>query len=269
MTLAITTFFDRPAYRLANDHLSLTIVPALSGRVMELNYRGQNCFWINDALLKGEIGGDPTFGNWMNWGGHKTWLAPQSRWPSPNAQSDEMDNVEWDVVSQSETGIELRGPVIPWGGVRLGRRLTLADGASEAQVLESITNESDGPRTWSVWAVAQFPVPGWAVYPKDERKTLTPPVRRFDGDRLRFAGDSKWKVGALTPSGWGEYRADSWQWSFRACFAADVSLPHPDGCNLETWSNSAPGYMELEWLGPLLTLAPGETWAFETGWSLR
>jgi len=269
MTLMHTAFFGRRAFQLSNDHLSLTVVPAFSGRVMEFSVRGQNCFWINEPLLKGEIGGDPTFGNWKNWGGYKTWLAPQSRWPNPDAQSDEMDNVEWEVVSELDTGIDLRGPVIPWGGVRLGRRLSLAAGEPKAQVRETISNATTSPQMWAVWAVAQFPVPGWAAYPPDGvRRTLAPPAQRFDGDRLRFVGDSKWKVGALTPSNWGEYRADSWQWTFRARFASDIVLPHPDDCSLETWSNSDPDYMELEWLGPLVTLQPGESWTFETEWSL-
>ena len=138
------------------------------------------------------------------------------------------------------------------------------------RVRETISNATTSPQMWAVWAVAQFPVPGWATYPPDGvRRTLVPPTQHFDGDRLRFVGDLKWKVGALTPSGWGEYRADSWQWAFHALFNPDSSVLHPDDCNLETWSNSEPGYMELEWLGPLLTLAPRESWAFETEWEIR
>jgi len=236
---------------------------------MELNLAGQNCFWINEPLLRGEIGGDPAFGSWKNWGGYKTWLAPQSRWPDPNAQSEAMDNVEWDVLSHSEAEIELRGPIIPWSGLRLGRRLSLAADEPKVRARESMTNAGAEPQTWAVWAVAQFPVPGWAVYPAEgARRALAPPARSFDGDRLRFVGDSKWKTGALVSEGWGEYRADSWRWTFRAAFAPHASLPHPDDCNLETWSNSAPGYMELEWLGPLVTLEPGESWEWGTEWAI-
>ncbi|HKZ69055.1 MAG TPA: hypothetical protein VJ020_03190 [Anaerolineales bacterium] len=269
MTLTRTTFFNRPAFKLSNESLSLTLVPAFSGRVMELIADGVNYFWVNEPLLRGEIGGDPTFGNWLNWGGYKTWLAPQSRWPNPVEQSDERDNVEWEVIDQSATEIELRGPVIAWSGVRLERRLALATGEPQVRVLESITNESAAPRTWALWAVAQFPVPGWATYPPaGERKTLVPPIHEFDGDCLRYIGGAKWKVGALTPNGWGEYRADPWPRTLRAGFAVHPGRPHPDDCNLETWSNSDPDYMELEWLGPLVTLQPGESWTFETEWSL-
>ncbi len=271
MTLTQTSFFGRPAYQLSNKHLSLTVVPALSGRVMELLFRKQNLFWINEPLLKSKFGGDPAFGGWKNWGGYKTWLAPQSRWPNPDAQSDDMDNVQWTVIGQTDsavaTSLHLRGPIIPWGGVRLGRQITLRAGEKKVAVRESIHNASDKPQTWAAWAVAQFPAPGWATYPSEgARKTLalTPP--KFRRNRLHFKGDSKWKVGTLTKEGWGEYQAKDWAKSFRASFAPHADLPHPDDCNLETWSNTDPAYMELEWLGPLVALRPGESWVFETEW---
>lgn len=267
--MTATTFFGRPAYQLSNTQLSLTLVPAFSARVMALNYHGQNCFWINEPLLRGEIGGDETFGNWLNWGGYKTWLAPQSHWPNPLAQSVEMDTVEWEVLSDSDTKIELMGPLIPWSGVRLGRRLAVATEAARVQVTESIQNDSDSPRTWSVWAVAQMPVPGWATYPPEgNRRTLVEPAQSFDGDRLRCVGDLKWKVGAFTREGRGEYAADSWGFKFQANFPVHYQLPHPDLCTLETWSNCGPSYMELEWLGPSVTLPPGGRWEWATEWVL-
>lgn len=264
-----STFFGRTAYQIHNQHLSLTLVPAFSARVLELNYRGHNCLWVNERLLRGEIGGDPTFGNWLNWGGYKTWLAPQDKWPDPLAPSLEMDNSEWEVLSDSETEIELIGPLIPWAGVRLGRRLSLAADAARVLVTESIQNAIDSDCTCSVWAVMQLPVPGWATYPLEgNRRTLVPPAQAFDGDRLRFVGDSKWKVGAFTREGSGQYQADAWDFTLQAKFPVHYHLPHPDLCTLETWSNSDPGYMELEWMGPSLTLQPGQRWEWATEWVL-
>lgn len=273
MALSSTTFFGREAYRLFNDQLSITIVPALSGRVMELIVGGRNLFWINEPLLESKTGGEADFGGWKNWGGYKTWLAPQSHWPDPEAQPDDMDNVEWDVAAQTEDSLDLRGPVIPWSGVRLGRRIALkTPGVFETpgvSISETILNASAQPQTWAVWAVAQFPVPGGATFPsKDSKrvKTLRASPPRLDQGRLRFSGNSKWKVGALGVEGWGEYRADGWPQTFRAVFPAHPTLPHPDDCNLEAWSNSDPDYMELEWLGPIVALKSGEEWTFETTW---
>ena len=277
MTLSVVAFFGREAYRLFNDQLSITVVPALSGRVMELIVGSRNLLWINQPLLEGRAGGDPAFGGWKNWGGYKTWLAPQAHWPDPEAQSEDIDSVEWEVVARTEDSLDLRGPIIPWSGVRLGRRIALTPEAQRrgqtlgVSIGETILNASAQPQTWAVWAVAQFPVPGWATFPsKDSKrvKTLHASPPRLDQGRLRFSGNSKWKVGALGVEGWGEYRADGWPRAFRAIFPPQAALPHADDCNLEVWSNSDPGYMELEWLGPIVTLKPGEEWVFETEWAI-
>ncbi len=269
MTSHVVSFFGRRAYRLANDQLSITVVPALSGRVMELIVGGRNLFWINEPLLAGKTGGEADYGGWKNWGGYKTWLAPQAHWPNPEAQPDDMDNVEWEVAAQTDDSLDLRGPVIPWGGVRLGRRIALK--TPGVSVGETIFNASAQPQTWAVWTVAQFPIPGWATFPSKDSKRVkalhaSPP--RLDRGRLRFSGISKWKVGAPGVEGWGEYRADAWPQTFRAVFAPHSTLPHPDDCGLEAWSNSDPDYMELEWLGPIVTLKPGDEWTFETRWEL-
>ncbi len=269
MTSRVGSFFGREAYRLANDQLSITVVPALSGRVMELIVNGQNLLWINQPLLEGHAAGDPAFGGWKNWGGYKAWLAPQAHWPNPEAQPDDMDNVEWEVAAQAEDSVDLRGPIIPWGGVRLGRRIALK--TPGVSVSETILNASAQPQTWAVWAVAQFTVPGWVTFPSAASKRVkslraSPP--RLDRGRLRFSGDSKWKVGAPGVEGWGKYRADAWPQTFHAVFAPHSTLPHPDDCGLEAWSNSDPDYMELEWLGPMVTLKPGDEWTFETRWEV-
>lgn len=271
MRLTEMIFYDRAAFRLSNKWLSLTIVPALGGRVMELIADGQNYLWINQPLLEGRAGGDPHFGGWKNWGGYKTWLAPQDQWPNPDAQPDKMDNGRWEVTARTDSGIELWGPVIPWGGVRLGRSIALDPGQPKVVVRESIQNMSSGERRWGIWAVAQFPTPGWAKFftdsPKRARRLHERPPS-FEGDRIRFAGDAKWKIGVIDRTGEAEYCADGWPRSFHAGFAPHMFQPHPDACNLEAWSNTAPAYMELEWLGPMVVLKPEESWTFETAWRL-
>jgi hypothetical protein len=178
-----------------------------------------------------------------------------------------MDNVEWEVAAQTDDSLELRGPVIPWSGVRLVRRIALKPPG--VSVIETIFNASAQAQTWAVWAVAQFPVPGWATFPPEDSKrvkTLRASPPRLDRGRLRFDGNSKWKVGAPGVEGWGEYRADSWTQTCRDMLKPHTTLMHPDDCILEGWSKRDPNYMELEWLGLIVTLKPGEEWMFETTW---
>jgi hypothetical protein len=270
MTLSHISYYGRPALQLSNECLSLIVVPEFSARVVSLIADNNEYLWRNEPLLKGETGGDPTFGNWMNWGGYKTWLAPQDSWPNPMGPSTEMDRAEWEIMKADVSTIELRGPAISWAGVRLGRRLSLAANILAVRVRETIENVSESPRTWAVWSVTQLPVPGWATYPSNaDRRSLVPPAQTFNGDRLRFSSDAKWKMGAYVSEGWGSYKADAWNGAFKVVFSPHPQTEYPNKVNLETWSNTSPDYMELEWLGPSVTLWPNERWDWETEWRLE
>ncbi len=271
MTITNTTFFNRPAHQLVNDHFSLIIVPSLAGRVMELIVSEKNFLWINEPLLKGaKVKG------WKNWGGYKTWIAPQSKWKKIDLPDEQMDQSEWHIVgvadSAAATSIELRSPLIKWAGVVLNRRVTLRAREAKIFIRESILNASDANQTWALWGVAQFPVPGVATFPNDAIKNIRKlhgKPHEFKAKKLKFDGDSKWKVGALTSEGWGTYQAKGWRDGITVRFSASPNHPHADESNLEAWSNSNPDYMELEWLSPLMTLKPGEERFFETQWEIR
>ncbi len=271
MTITNTTFFNRPAHQLVNDHFSLTVVPSLAGRVMEWIVSEKNFLWINEPLLRGaKVKG------WKNWGGYKTWIAPQSKWKKIDLPDEQMDQSEWQIIGVADSAvgasIELRSPFIAWAGVALSRRIMLKAGESKVHVRESLHNAGQKNQTWSLWGVAQFPVPGYATFPSDAIKnirTLHGKPREFKAKKLKFDGDSKWKVGALTSEGWGTYQAKKWSGGVTVHFPPHPNQPHADESNLEAWSNSNPDYMELEWLSPLITLKPNEMFTVETTWILN
>ena len=271
MTITNTTFFNRPALQLVNDHVSLTVVPSLAARMMELIVSEKNFLWINEPLLRGAKAK-----GWKNWGGYKTWIAPQSKWKKIDLPDEQMDQSEWQIIGVADSAavasIELRSPVIAWAGVTLSRRVTLRQSEAKIYIRESVTNVSKKNQTWALWGVAQFPVPGYATFPNDVIKnihTLRGKPHEFKAKKLKFDGDSKWKVGALTNEGWGTYQAKGWRGGITVRFPALPNQPHADNSNLEAWSNSNPDYMELEWLSPLITLKPDETFAMETTWILN
>jgi hypothetical protein len=156
--------------------------------------------------------------------------------------------------------------------VTLSRRITLRAGEAKISIRETMLNASAANQTWALWGVIQFPVPGVATFPNDVIKNIRKlhgKPRQFKAKKLKFDGDSKWKVGALTSEGWGTYQAKGWRGGVTVRFPASPNQPHADESNLEAWSNSNPDYMELEWLSPLMILKPGEERSFETQWQIR
>ncbi len=73
------------------------------------------------------------------------------------------------------------------------------------------------------------------------------------------------KLGYMNRAGWIDYRMDDWR--FRKSFRPQPDDPHADmGCNTEVYTNDR--HIELETLGPLVTLQPGERVEHAEFWEL-
>ena len=112
---------------LSNGKIEIVIVPAI-GRVMQMRFVGEEDgpFWELPELY-GKAP-DPEAKTWLNFGGDKTWPAPQSEWPRitprswPPPQAFDAMPVEA-IVKEGNQGseVELRSPVDPHYGIRTHR----------------------------------------------------------------------------------------------------------------------------------------------------
>ncbi len=123
---------------LANDGLRLGIVPELGGRLLSLSGKdGRELLWRNDDLLTDDLrfrdghlhrpvsGG---LGDWVNYGGDKTWPAPQGwagadQWAGP--PDPVLDSGAYTVTTEERADaavVTLTSGDEPRTGLRLGRR---------------------------------------------------------------------------------------------------------------------------------------------------
>src|SRR5256885_1844661 len=66
---------------LSNGKVEVVVVPAI-GRIMQFRFAGEDgVFWENSALF-GKVH-EPKPRAWINFGGDKTWPAPEAAWPKP------------------------------------------------------------------------------------------------------------------------------------------------------------------------------------------
>jgi hypothetical protein len=86
------TYGERKAYRMSDGRSEAIIVPEI-GRVMSYGFvGGPNLLWNNpQKQFKAE--------EWHNYGGDKTWPAPQSLWPT-NVGRGWPPVAEWDGAPQ-------------------------------------------------------------------------------------------------------------------------------------------------------------------------
>ena len=148
--------------------LRAVIAPELGARVISLMHRGVSLLWHNPELIDDEFiprvpRADPHtldgFATWQNWGGDKSWVAPQGwadddEWHGPPDPT--FDGGAFEVTSRSDSAITMRSNLDPVTGVRMTRSVTVT--AHGMHVTTVLRNESPSPRRWAAWEVAQLPV---------------------------------------------------------------------------------------------------------------
>ena len=176
-------------------------------------------------------------------------------------------------------------PVAPWG-IRKAMTITLAENAPEAVILHRLTNEGTEPVELASWALSVMapggleiiPLPALGEHPRDllPNRLMVPwPYTDMTDPRWRFG----WKFITLrqtddgTPTKLGLAHREKWvgylnnDALFIKTFDFTEGAVYPDfGCNFETFTNSE--MLEIESLGPLRRLQPGESVEHTERWHL-
>ena len=148
---------------ISNGTVEAVIVPAI-GRVMQFRFVGEEpgTFWENRKLDGHLPNVDAGANGWLNFGGDKTWPAPQSEWerhtgrewPPPST----FDSAPFCATSTNDA-IELVSKVDPHYGVRAVRRLRLAGHCAQLEITTEFLKEQGAPVEVSVWAITQLSEP--------------------------------------------------------------------------------------------------------------
>lgn len=165
---------------ISNGMVEAVIVPAV-GRIMQFRFAGEKDgpFWENRAL----DGRNPNSqsSEWINFGGDKTWPAPQGDWEKmtgrgwPPPQAFDSMPVR---VSTTKDILILRSPVDPHYGIATERRISLARNSAEMSV-DTLYRKVVGPPVQaSVWVITQLKDP--------ERMFMPLPPEPKTGPRLFF-----------------------------------------------------------------------------------
>jgi hypothetical protein len=282
-----------PAWALTDGRLEALVVPAL-GRVMSFRRRGgEELLWQMPAA---EIARHPRpRTGWRNWGGDRTWLAPQGDWRALAGRAWPPDATWGEAESPHEATIlpgdilRVTGPVSPASGVRLVREHGFADG--EFVVAQRAEKLHGTPVRCAPWAVTCAPVPAETViatgpasaYPNayytwpgaDPAPAV---VRRGDCLHIAPAAGRGYKIGVDGPHAAIAARGAAETLVLRATRPPG---DYPDGVGgapgfpVELYTNGPAGddateapMVELELLAPLVMLAPGETHTLTTRWSV-
>ena len=255
---------------LRNAQAEVIVVPAI-GRLMQFGFRGEEgVLWENRAL-----DGQPARWSdqgWINFGGDKSWPSPEGAWtrlthrgwqPPPA-----FDGEPYEARLLPDGTLQLVSPIDRFYGIRVERQIRLHLDRPVLTVTTRFTGVSGDPVSVGVWVITQFRdpemvftrLPSPSRFP-DGYHLLgqgPPPSLKIDGGWLalkREAGDA-YKIGL-------DSDALLWMDAKQACridCPRATNATYPDGgSNLEVFTSRDPlRYVELETLGPLQDLSPGQ-----------
>ena len=254
---------------ISNGLVEAVIIPSI-GRVMQFRFIGEaeGVFWENAALAGKSV--NPSSNDWGNFGGDKSWPAPQSEWPKVTPRAwpppTAFDSMPCTATVKGYV-VELTTPVDPHYGIRVVRRISLEAQRPVMNVSTTFEKVEGEPRKVGVWVITQLPEPV-AVYVSLPASSLnangyvmqskaSPPSLKRAGNLLSLERDKQaaYKIGtdASTMLWMGEKLA-------LRIDALRQTGEHPDqNSSAEVYTNPDPlPYVELETLGPLREMRQGD-----------
>jgi hypothetical protein len=221
------------------------------------------------------------YGDFHFRGGHRLWHAPESM---PRTYMPDPGELR---ITELNNGVFLEERSEPATGIRKQIEIILAPDAPTVRLTHTLVNDGLWPVQLAPWAITQFRLGGTVVLPMPggnadpagllpNRQFSLWPYARINDPRLKlddafvlFKADAllpPFKIGFFSPHGWMAYWLDGVL--FRKTFEVRGSLPHPDNhSNAELYCNDR--FVELESLGPLTTLRPGEVVTHAETWEIH
>lgn len=260
-------------YRLTDGSREVIVTAGIGPRVLRLGFvDGPNLF----AELPHHSQSTP-YGDWHLYGGHRLWHSPES---FPRSYYPDNDPC---TVEHGDDWVSMSQPVEPPTGIAKTMRLALGQGYFEVE--HHLTNEGLWPVELAPWALSVMAPGGAAILQAataQDPQNLLPnrtlvlwPYTDLTDARLSLGRDlvllrqstaaGPIKVGINNDGGWAAYALG--RQLFIKRFAVDVFATYPDnGCTVECYTNAE--MLELESLGPLVLLEPGESTYHTERWYL-
>jgi hypothetical protein len=261
------------AYRLSNGVVELVVTADVGPRILFYGFRNGENLLHEVAEEAGKTGGS----EFRLYGGHRLWASPEvERTYYP-------DNTRV-AVSQHGRATRFtaqREELPPGTNLQKELEIELAATGSEVRITQRIRNDDQRSTTLAPWSPTMMGAGGRTILPLSPRiaqdKDHYLPVGVFSVWSYTDFADPRWVLGTsyiqlrhlanpkgrfqeqmggiYNSAGWGAYFREGYLFIKRAAVIGGARYPD-FGCNFEVFTN--PDFIELETLGPLVELKPGE-----------
>lgn len=268
------------AYRVTNGETELVVTASAGPRIIHYGFAGgQNFFRVyEDGRGFNHVSG---WGEWVIMGGHRLWAAPEI---APSTYHPDNNPVAIDVHA---AGLTATPPKEEHTNLAKSFTVEMASTGAEVTVTHRIRNEGAFPVEIAAWVLTVMAPGGVGVTGLPPRGThpevlaptnplivwaftdLSDPRWKFTKKYLTLRQDpanaTPQKLGHFNPKTWGAYLRNGE--AFVKTCAAQPGVPYPDlGASFEIFTNG--DFLELETLGPLKKLWPGEGLEHVEHWRL-
>ena len=265
-------------WRIANGEIELIVTADVGPRVIYLASAGGRNVFKNFEEQIGKSGED----SWMIRGGSRIWIGPEDRQASYAPDNGPVK------VEIRDGALIATAPVEELARVQKQMVIQVPEKGSAVEIRHRVRNAGLMPTEFAVWiltvmapggvAVTGFPPRG--THPEDLAPSnplvmwaftdLSDPRWRFLKKYLALRQDpataAPQKLGHFNPDTWGAYFLNGDLFIKR--YKADPARRYPDfGCSFEVFTNAE--MLELETMGPLRRVAPGEWIEHTERWALH
>jgi hypothetical protein len=271
-------YYGRPTLRLESDHCWIDVLAVGGPRIVGFGFPGEG----NVLGETPQACWDAGHGLYDLLGGHRFWFAPET----PDCSVPDATGLTLaPVPGATGPAARLVGAVEAPTGLRKTLEVRLDPESAALSVRHILTNEGASTREISLWPITQLPLGGVATVelaaPPTEhignpnQLLVLWPYASWTDSRLAIGERSltvtatpgaPFKIGCGSTIGEVSYRREGVLFTKR--FDPAAGAPHADmGCNIEVYCDDRT--IELESLGPLVRLAPGESVTHDERWELR
>lgn len=266
-------------FRLFNGTVEVIVTTDIGPRVIRYGFPGEE----NIFAELPEASQQTALGEWKPWGGHRLWAAPEAM---PRTYS--IDNSPIEYFIEGDNRIRL----VQKAGMHTAQlekeiTVTLDDGGAGVRVDHRITSRCEWGIELAPWALTIMNGGGMTILPQEPFRSHDDyllPARPLVMWYFTNLTDPRWsigeryitlrtdaglpdpqKIGILNKQGWAAYHREKTLFVKR--FGHEDGAVYPDyGSNNEAYTAGI--FMELETIGPLRHLEPGEAAEHTEFWSL-
>ncbi|MEW5976904.1 MAG: hypothetical protein AB1898_13955 [Acidobacteriota bacterium] len=256
-------------YRLSNGEVDAIVTTDAGPRILRYGFEKQE----NILAELPDLVMETALGTWRPYGGHRLWHSPEQM-PRTYAP----DNSPIHHVIQDPYAIRLRQPVEPQTGIEKELEISLASSGTALSILHRLTNRNLWTVELAPWAITIMAGGGTTILPQEPYRShdeVLLPARPFVLWHYTDLSDRRWtvgkkfirlataeaamepqKAGILNKQGWSAYSLNDALFVKRFPYVEGATYPDYN-CNNETYTAGL--FMEIETLGPLTALKPGDS----------